>query len=297
MIEAASRSGNAKHATASTLVGPVTGESVRIGGGFSARSFRAREVGGAMDPLVLVDHYVMTEPTFGTHPHAGMSAVSLLLDDCEGRFHNRDSLGNDFDLMPGDLYWLKAGRGAVHNESPREGSRIHGLQVFVNLPTNFRYDTPSSLLVRRQDMPVLHSSQYNVRLAMGSSNGVCGAESPAQPMTILSGDLLAGGRFEHEIATGRTAWIHAIGGDLEVATGDARTKLREGQGAAVGHSKAGSRLLCVTAQNATAARFALLEGVALEEPYVQQGPFVMGSAEELEAIKSDYENGLFGSVD
>ena len=83
---------------------PISGADLIVGSGFKAQSFRARDIGEEMDPLVMVDHYVMTESTFGAHPHAGMSAVSLLFDDSEGLFHNRDSLGNDFDLQPGDLY-------------------------------------------------------------------------------------------------------------------------------------------------------------------------------------------------
>ena len=97
---------------------PLEGADLTVGSGFKAESFRAGDIGEAMDPLVTVDHYVMTETTFGAHPHAGMSAVSLLFEDSEGLFHNRDSLGNDFDLQPGDLYWLSAGSGAVHDESP-----------------------------------------------------------------------------------------------------------------------------------------------------------------------------------
>ena len=93
---------------------PLDGNELTIGSGFEAQSFRAQDIAKLMDPLVMVDHYVMTQPTFGPHPHAGMSAVSLLFEDSEGLFHNRDSLGNDFDLQPGDLYWLSAGRGAVH---------------------------------------------------------------------------------------------------------------------------------------------------------------------------------------
>ena len=84
---------------------PISGHDLTIETGFKAQSFRARDIGETMDPLVMVDHFVATEPTFGVHPHAGMSAVSLLFEDSEGLFHNRDSLGNDFDLKPGDLYW------------------------------------------------------------------------------------------------------------------------------------------------------------------------------------------------
>ena len=277
---------------------PIDGEPLSIGGGFSARSFRAMEVGASMDPLVMVDHYVMTEPTFGTHPHAGMSAVSLLFLDSEGRFHNRDSLGNDFDLLPGDLYWLRAGRGAIHNESPRAGSRTHGLQVFVNLPQERRYEQPSSLLVRREDMPSLVGEGYRVRIALGASNGVAGAQSPALPMTILDGELAANGSFEHQLEPGRNAWVHAIDGEVEVTVSGRRTGLKKGQAFAVENTDGAAPLvLRVSAANGFDAHFALLDGQAVQEPFVQQGPFVMGAAEEIDAAQNDFEAGRFGAID
>lgn len=289
-------------ANTATMTPPVNGEALSIGNGFSAGSFRAGTVGPAMDPLVMVDHYVMTEPTFGTHPHAGLSAVSLIFENSEGRFHNRDSLGNDFDLLPGDLYWLTAGRGAIHNESPRPGARIHGLQVFVNVPQEFRYEKPSSLLVRRQDMPVLTSDQYSVHVVLGESNGVAGSESPGLPMTILDGQLADAGRFTHELGTGRNAWVHAIEGEIDVFA-DApafanAVRLREGQALAIENTSTGTPLsFCVFAGSGTNAHFAVLDGQAVQQPYVQQGPFVMATAEDIEAIRKDFDAGRFGAID
>ena len=280
------------------VTGPVDGQPIVIRTGFSARSFRARDVGPAMDPLVMVDHYVMTEDTFGTHPHAGLSAVSLILPDSEGRFHNRDSLGNDFDLLPGDLYWLKAGRGAMHNELPRAGSRIHGLQVFVNVPQELRYEEPSSLLVRRQDMPVLGNGQHSVRVALGESNGIAGATSPGLPMTILYGQLVQNGSFEHELDRGRNAWVHAIDRDIAVAVSTDDIRLRKGQAIAIENSESSQPITVrVSTGNHSAAQFALLDGRAVKEPFVQRGPFVMGSADEFEAITQALDEGRFGSID
>ncbi len=277
---------------------PMDGEPIVIRNGFSARSFRARDVGSAMDPLVMVDHYVMTEDTFGTHPHAGLSAVSLILPDSEGRFHNRDSLGNDFDLLPGDLYWLKAGRGAMHNELPRTGSKTHGLQVFVNVPQDHRYDEPSSLLVRQQDMPVIANSQHTVRLAMGQSNGVAGARSPGLPMTILYGQLSHGGSFEHELTSVRNAWVHAIDRDIDVAVSADDVKLRKGQAIAIDNSEGSESITVrVSASDRSQSQFALLDGQAIKEPFVQRGPFVMGSAGELEEIDRAFNEGRFGSIE
>lgn len=289
---------NKKAGKDETVAGPVDGETLSIGSGFSAQSFRARDVGPAMDPLVLVDHYVMTEDTFGTHPHAGLSAVSLIFLDSEGRFHNRDSLGNDFDLFPGDLYWLKAGRGALHNESPREGSRVHGLQVFVNVPQEFRYEEPSSLLVRGQDMPVISNSQHRVRVALGESNGVVGAKSPGLPMTILDGQLVDNGSFEHELTSGRNAWVHAIDGEIDVAVLANDAKLRKGQAIALDNTESGQSITVrVSASNHSQAQFALLDGQAIKEPFVQRGPFVMSSTEEIEAINQAFDEGRFGTID
>lgn len=278
------------------VTGPADGEPISIGSGFSARSFRVQDIGPAMDPLVMVDHYLMSEPTFGTHPHAGISAVSLIFPDSEG--HNRDSLGNDFDLLPGDLYWLKAGRGALHNESPREDSRIHGLQVFVNVPQEFRHEEPSSLLVRQQDMPVLSNGQYSVRLALGESNGVAGARSPGLPVTILYGQLVLNGSFEHELTSGRNAWLHAIDGDVDVAVLAHEAKLRKGQAIAIGNSESGESITVrISASNHSQSKFALLDGQAIKEPFVQRGPFVMNSTDEIEAINKAFDEGRFGSVD
>ena len=296
--KAASPATNTETGGNQRVVGPLDGQSIVIRSGFSAQSFRARDIGPAMDPLVMVDHYVMTEDTFGTHPHAGLSAISLILPDSEGRFHNRDSLGNDFDLLPGDLYWLVAGRGAMHNEMPRSGSRTHGLQVFVNVPQELRYQEPSSRLVRQQDMPVLANDQHTVRVAIGETNGVAGARSPVLSMTILYGQLARSGSFEHEINSGRNTWVHALDGEIDVAAGAKNTRLRKGQAIAVDNSESVESITVrITASNHAQAQFALLDGQAIKEPFVQRGPFVMGSADEFEAINRAFDKGRFGSID
>ncbi len=276
---------------------PVAGKDLVIGEGFTAQSFRAREVDAAMDPLVMVDHYVMTESTFGAHPHAGLSAVSLLFEDGSGRFHNRDSLGNDFDLQPGDLYWLKAGSGAVHDEAPRPGSRIHGLQVFVNLPERQRRDAPMSVLVRGDEMPVLTGENYRVRIALGSSNGVNGVAAPDASMTILDGTVNGGGAFVHRLAANRNAWLQAIDGDLSVSVAGSRYTLREGEALTVSTAADGELVdLQLTSTRGGANHFALFAAEPIREPYVQQGPFVMGSTEEIDEVKAAYEAGELGAL-
>ncbi len=299
---------NAINSTADFLQGPagqqatadsgaLNGEQLTVGKGFVAKSFRARAIPERMDPLVMVDHYVMTEPTFGAHPHAGMSAVSLLFEDSEGLFHNRDSLGNDFDLRPGDLYWLKAGSGAVHDESPRPKARIHGLQVFVNVPQARRFDAPDSVLVRAEDMPVIDAPGYRVKVAMGESNGVGGATSPSTDITILDGTFKPGQpgtQFSHTAAANRGLWIQSVEGSLDIAIDGSRKHLDSGQAIAI--TTAAVSTITLTNPATDPVHFALFDGARIAEPWVQDGPFVMGSAEEISDIKAAYEAGQLGSI-
>ena len=273
---------------------PLDGNELTLGSGFEAHSFRAQEVGELMDPLVMVDHYVMTQPTFGAHPHAGMAAVSLLFEDSQGLFHNRDSLGNDFDLQPGDLYWLSAGRGAVHDECPRANAHTHGLQVFVNVPQAQRFAAPASRLVRSEDMPVLNTADYRVKVALGESNDVRGAASPSTPMTILDGTVQPGGQFSHQSAADRGIWVQSVDGCLDVAVGETVRDLAAGQAVAV--KTDGGATVRISNPSREPVHFALFDGARIAENYVQDGPFVMGSEQQLADIKAAYEAGQLGSI-
>jgi redox-sensitive bicupin YhaK (pirin superfamily) len=273
---------------------PISGPDTTVGTGFKAQSFRARDIGEAMDPLVMVDHYVMTEPTFGVHPHAGMSAVSLLFEDSEGLFHNRDSLGNDFDLQPGDLYWLSAGSGAVHDESPRANARIHGLQVFVNVPQTQRFETPTSRLVRSEDMPVINTAEYRVKVALGASNGVRGAASPSVPMTILDGTIQPDGRFSHQSAANRGIWVQAVKGSLDIVIDEEARSIAPGQALAISANR--SAEIKIRNPSRESAHFALFDGAQIAETFVLDGPFVMGSQQQIADIKAAYEAGQLGAI-
>lgn len=280
---------------------PVTrvrsGEPFSIGKGFEALSFRDQDFLGAMDPLVMVDHYRMTKPTFGAHPHAGMSAVSVIFEDSEGPFHNRDSLGNDFDIMPGDLYWLKAGSGAVHDESPREGSQIHGLQVFINLPSTLRNSAPESLHIKSQDMPVIECEGCRIRIVLGESNGISGHQSPTLPMTILDGTIDSNTSFSHQLREGENSWITVVKGELMVLVGGKQIKLLAGQAMTISGGSADivTKIHLLNTGPDTA-HLALFAGEPTNETYVQNGPFIMGSDEEIAQVKAAFAEGKFGQL-
>lgn len=274
-----------------------TGDSFKIGDGFEALAFRDKDFAGAMDPLVMVDHYTMSKPTFGAHPHGGMSAVSVILEDSQGPFHNRDSLGNDFDIMPGDLYWLKAGSGAIHDESPRQGSKIHGLQVFVNLPSKLRKSAPQSLHVKAKDMPIIECEGCRVRVVLGKSNGVIGQQSPALPMTILDGQIASNTMFSHPLYVQENAWITAISGELVVVNSGKHVRISAGQAIAISDVLHDNRNhVHIVNPGPDKAHFVMFAAKPTNERYVQKGPFIMDSEADIAQIQADFAAGKLGKL-
>jgi len=272
----------------------IAGEPFSVGSGFDALSLRHGMFSGEMDPLIMVDHFVMTEPTFGPHAHAGLSAVSILFEDSRGAFHNKDSLGNDIDLMPGDLYWLKAGRGAVHDEKPRPGARTHGLQLFVNLPAAMKYDAPDSMHVRASDMPVLSGDGYRARLMLGESGEIQSQRSPALPMTILDVQLGKEVRFEHRVPSGQAVFILSIDGTTGVKLGRQNATLSRGKSVAFSRAATLESLVLTATEQA---QVAILQAAPISEPFVQRGPFAMSTQAEVDAMFAAHEAGRLGSID
>lgn len=282
-----------QHVPDSTLA-PISGKPLSIRSGFKALSFKHAMFGGLMDPLVMVDHYTMTEPTFGVHPHAGMSAVTVLFEDSKGAFNNRDSLGNDIDLMPGDLYWLKAGSGAVHDEKPVSGATAHGLQMFVNLPTRMKHDAPQALHVKASDMPVIESQGAKVRLVLGESKGIRGASSQALPMTILDVKIDAGSHIEHNVAQGHSQWIYTVRGRCETVVENDRVTITEGRALAIKASRKAEEL---TVRASVDSHVVIVTDEPNAESFVQRGPFVMSTQAEIAEVEAAYRSGRLGRLD
>jgi len=271
----------------------VVGKPLSIGNGFKALSFKHEQFDGLMDPLVMIDHYTMTSPTFGAHPHAGMSAVSILFEDSEGVFNNRDSLGNNIDLLPGDAYWLMAGSGAIHDEKPTKGSHTHGLQIFVNLPQRHKHDAPTSKHVPSDAIPVISGDGYRVRVVLGESNGTKGTTAPALPFTALDAYVEAGGAYTHEVGSDQTLVIYTVSGDIKINVGDQKIHLPERRAIAIHVGSTGQPLKLASPNKS---HFVILQGAPIRESFIQKGPFVMSNSNELHQVSAAYEAGLLGSI-
>ncbi|ARP80057.1 pirin [Bordetella genomosp. 8] len=270
----------------------VRGMPHRIGTGFSAYHFSEEMFGGRMDPLLMVDHFVMTAPTFEPHLHAGLSAVTALFEDSRGSFLNRDTLGRNIALGGGDLYWLAAASGAVHEERPADGARVHALQIFVNLPARLKAAPPRALHVQARSVPVLQGPGHRVRVVLGRSGDAAGADGTPEEMTLLDGFLSPGGGYTHTLLEGRQAWVYAVSGAVAVHCHGETRMLDAGSATTV----AAGALADVTVASREAAHFVLLAGVPIRERFYKYGPLVMSSAAEVRRTLERYAEGGYGQI-
>ncbi len=270
----------------------VTGHPHEIGDGFTAIHFSEEMFGGAMDPLLMVDDFVMTAPTFAPHLHAGISAVTAMFEDSDGAFFNRDTLGHNIGLKAGDLYWLTAASGAVHEERPEEGARTHALQIFVNLPAHLKKEGARAFHVNADDVPLLEGKGYRVRVLLGRSGDAVGAEGTPEEITMLDGFLEKGARFAHHLFNGRQAWIYAVAGQLTVRSSDETRTLSAGSATTI---RAGAEIE-VTLDASEQSHFVFITGEPIREPFIKHGPLVMSTVADIRQTLIGYANGKFGHI-
>ncbi len=262
-----------------------------IGASFEARQIAEQAFGGLIDPVVMVDHFHMSAPTFEPHPHAGMSAVTYMFEDSVGHHMNYDSIGNNGPIKPGALHWLVAGRGVVHTEQPEgAGLHIHALQIFVNLPAARKYIEPHAVHVEAEDMPEFYAPGVRVRVVSGETHNLRSPAVLPEPFTLLDGFLAEGASFSYELPPGWHALVYAVKGGVEI---DDVQPFIVPEGYAVGIGGAGA----VSLQAPKAAHFVLLAGRALKEPLVKHGPFVMNSGAQIEERIRAYQQGQFGRLE
>ena len=217
--------------------GPVeAGVHRTIGSDFTSLRFGETAFKHDSDPISMLDHFVMTGPTFAPHLHQRISTVTALFEDSRGGLLNRDNIGASVDLQAGDLYRLAAGSGAVHEQNPSAGARIHALQIFVKLPGAMHRGPPRTFHVRSADVPVDAGEGYRVRTVLGAHSH--DGSSGGAEMTLLDCSLQPGGQFTHGLPSARKAWVYVISGQLRIRSADGASMLEAGQMTTVGAGQA-----------------------------------------------------------
>ena len=132
-----------------------------------------------------------------------------------------------------------------------------------------------------------------LRLVLGRSNGLVGASSPALPLTILDAKVDAGGAFEPDVAPGHSQWIHAVEGSVEIFDGVGRVTIRSGEARSVGGRQEPVTLVL---RASTESQVVIVTGEPIKEAFVQAGPFVMTTENEIAAVEAAHRSGRLGTL-
>lgn len=282
------------------LVDTITANRQREGGGFMVRRpFPSTEL-SYLDPFLLIDEMGPSDYAPGEaigapdHPHRGFETVTYML---EGEFEHEDSAGHRGTLRPGDVQWMTAGAGIIHSEMPsahirRDGGRVHGFQIWINLPAADKMQPPRYQERAATDIPVAHSEDglARVRVVAGEALGATAVINTRIPVTFQDWTLQPGADVTVDLPASEQAMVYVFGGALRV--GDEDTIINDGQLARLGD---GDRVR-LRHSGDVPARALLLAGKPLNETVARYGPFVMNSQAELQQAFADYQSGAMGKI-
>ena len=271
-----------------------------VGDGFPVRSlFDYQGLGQQLSPFLLLDYAgpadfapAAVPRGVGQHPHRGFETVSIVY---EGEVAHRDSTGQGGVIGPGDVQWMTAGAGILHEEFhsepfTRQGGRLHMVQLWVNLPAKDKMTPPAYQALLDAEIPrvALAGGAGEARVIAGEFGGVTGAAHTFSPMQVLDLSLAAGQSVRLPVAEG---WNTA----LVVLAGQARVngEHRATQAQLVVLSQQGDALQL---EAETAVKALLLSGQPLNEPVVGHGPFVMNTMAEIRQAITDFNSGRFGQM-
>ena len=244
----------------------------------------------ALDPFLLLDDFRSDTPAdylkgFPWHPHRGIETITYVL---KGDVEHGDTLGNQGTISSGDVQWMTAGSGIIHQEMPKgdENGFMHGFQLWANLPAARKMIPPKYRDITGDQVPeVILPQQIRVRIIAGNIDGFSGpVDDIVIEPTFLDCEVPAGAVFSHEVDPAHTVFIYVIGG--RGITGD--TAVENGDLILFGKGT----LVTVSASDAPV-RFLLLSGRPLNEAVAWRGPIVMNTSEELETAFQEYRNGGF----
>jgi redox-sensitive bicupin YhaK (pirin superfamily) len=274
----------------------VTAHHQQEGAGFTVRRpFPGAELPLA-DPFLLLDELGPVDYGPGEavgapdHPHRGFETVTYVL---EGENEHEDSAGHRGTIGPGDVQWMTAGRGVVHSEVPSKamlarGGRVHGFQIWVNLPAKDKLTAPRYQEIPRAGIPQATSpdGRATAKVIAGDVFGARAVIETRTPIALHDWTLRPGASVELPLPASFAAYVYVFGGAVSLGA----TTVREGQLAVLGAGDA------VHLASSGDARLLLLAGVPLREPVASYGPFVMNTrAEILEAVR-DYQAGRMGEI-
>lgn len=270
-----------------------------VGDGFHVRNlFPSNDIDHDVSPFLMLDY---AGPTFypatdtprgvGEHPHRGFETVTIIY---EGVVAHRDSAGNSGVIGPGDVQWMTAASGIVHEEMherawAKRGGTLQAIQLWVNLPRASKMSTPGYQTILNADIPAIEfAGGGKLRVIAGSFQGRKGPAHTYTPIQLYDLQLMLGTRMSLELPGGHNTSIFVLQGRASVngsrEAGEAELVVCEREGSQVTiEAQADSRLL-------------VMSGEPVEEPIARYGPFVMNTKAELVQAVQDYQAGKMGHL-
>ena len=269
-----------------------------VGDGFPVRTLFSYDRHGAqVSPFLLFDYAgpAKFEPTakprgVGQHPHRGFETVTIVY---EGEVAHRDSTGKGGTIGPGDVQWMTAASGILHEEfhSPeftKKGGNFRVVQLWVNLPAKHKMTPPGYQGITNADIPAVDVPGGKVRVIAGDFKGTKGPAKSFTPINLWDAKLAKGTALKLDLPAGHNAAIAVLTGqivvNLEQAAHEAQIVLLDA---------AGSEVEIVAQEDA---QLLVMTGEPIREPIAGYGPFVMNSEAEIRQAITDFNSGRFGQI-
>jgi hypothetical protein len=271
-----------------------------VGDGFPVRNlFPSNGIQEEVSPFLMLDYAgpadfgPSTRPRgVDEHPHRGFETVTIAY---QGSVDHRDSAGNAGTIHPGDVQWMTAASGVVHEEKhgrefTEKGGTFEMVQLWVNLPRAHKMSPPQYQAIESAQIPVAElGTGVTGRVIAGELGGVAGPARTFTPVTLVDVRVAAGGQAEFTLPEGQNMALVLLRGAVTVNGGSV---LRgEAQIAVLGREGA-----TVAIQGEEESLVLLLGGEPINEPVASYGPFVMNTQEELRQAVADYRAGRMGRL-
>lgn len=269
-----------------------------VGDGFPVRSiFSYNDLGKDISPFLLLDYAGPTEfpPSenirgVGEHPHRGFETVTIVYD---GEVEHKDSAGGGGIIKEGDVQWMTAASGIVHEEKhgkkfAQMGGPFEMVQLWVNLPKKDKMNPPRYQAISKSDIPIVEMTNGIVRVIAGNFEGASGAAKVHTPINLWDIRLKNKADYTFRVPSGQTAAIFVLSGQVTLNDtqniGPAELALLNPLGEEF------------NLKSHEETKILFLGGAAIDEPIVGYGPFVMNTKQEIHQAFIDFENGKMGKL-
>jgi quercetin 2,3-dioxygenase len=271
-----------------------------VGDGFPVRNlFPSNGVDREVNPFLMLDYAGPTafKPSnrprgVDEHPHRGFETVTIAY---QGAVDHRDSAGNSGTIRPGDVQWMTAASGVVHEEKherefTQTGGTFEMVQLWVNLPKKYKMTQPRYQGITSEQIPVLELAPASfARVIAGELNGAQGPAKTFTPVNLFDVRLRGGATVDLPLPEGHNVGLVLLKGDISInggnsLKGEAQLATLSPEGTSVTLTANDDSILLV------------LGGEPIDEPVASYGPFVMNTQEELRQAMEDYRSGKMGHL-